>query len=184
MMRSPTVGATIAEALAARRARVEVQVDEVLQELLSLLRSDVKDLFAEDGSLRPIDQVPLALRRAVAGVETHELWGKDANGDKAQVGVVRKVRLWDKPKAVELGLRHLGLLRDRVEHDLGPSFTDAVREATARRQEKAGHAQRTPLALVAGGAPSLPEAGGATRTPGFVAGDPGARTPSDGQEGP
>lgn len=171
LMHSRGVAHAIERALAARRERVEVKVDIVLSELVALLRSDVAGLFAEDGTMLPIHQVDPALRRAVAGVETHELWERHA-GERVQVGVVRKVKLWDKAKAVELALRHLGLLRDRTEVDLGPSLVDAVKAATERR-----HAR---LALVAGGAPSSSAGGAPPPTPGFAGGPNPTRTPSDG----
>lgn len=121
----PHVRAAVDEALAARAARVEVTQDEVLREALRMLRSDFAQAFDENGNLKQVHEIPEDLRRAIASVETDELF-EGRGEDRRQIGVTRKLKFWPKDKALELLMRHLGMLNDKVKHELGPSFADLV----------------------------------------------------------
>jgi phage terminase small subunit len=119
------VADAIAAAKAERKARVEVFQDDVLRELLCILRVDIGRAFRPDGTMLPlqplkvqdekgvetIEVMPEDVRRAIAGVDVERLY--EGRGDERhQVGTLTKIRLLDKTRAVELGMRHLGLMKD------------------------------------------------------------------------
>lgn len=114
LMATPSVRAALDEAMARRAARVEVKADDVLRTLLRLLGSDLRQAFGADGCLLPIHDLPDDVAAAIAGVEVDELW-EGRGEERRQVGVTRKVKFWDKGRAVELALKHLGLLTDKRE---------------------------------------------------------------------
>jgi phage terminase small subunit len=124
-------------ALLKRRAdRVEVKADDVLRTLLRLLNSDIRQAFKEDGSLKPIHELPEDVALAIASIETDELF--DGQGrDRTQVGVTRKVKFWNKERAVELAMKHLGLLTDRLE--VSGSITYVVRDPFAQKAKEQEH---------------------------------------------
>lgn len=128
LLKKVLVAAAVDQRLAHRSAKVHISADDVLAALRRLLGSDVRQAFAENGSLKPIHELPDDVALAISSVETDELF--DGSGkDRVQVGVVRKVKFWDKTKAAELCARHLGMLRDRtvLENPDGSAIFDGAK---------------------------------------------------------
>ncbi|MBK9351395.1 MAG: terminase small subunit [Sulfuritalea sp.] len=75
----------------------------MIEELARIGLFDPGELFAEDGSLLPIKNMPPEVRAAIASIEVEEI---DADGKV--IGRVKKVKLWDKNSAADKLLRHLG----------------------------------------------------------------------------
>lgn len=122
------VAAAISKAQEKRLARMEVQQDEVLRELLRIGTSDIRKLYDENGRMRPIHELPDEIALALSGVEVLREKTTVRGTDILETTVeesVRKIRLWDKPRALELLAKHLGLLKDtvRFEGDAPITFT-------------------------------------------------------------
>lgn len=92
-----------------------VTAERVVNELARVAFSDIGKAFGPDGQLLPLHEMPPEARAALAGVETEELF-EGKGEERVQVGLGRKVRHWDKVKALELLGKHLGMFRDRLEH--------------------------------------------------------------------
>ena len=121
----PTVAAAIAAAQQNRSERTQVDSDWVLKRLHRDATADIADLFDEQGRMKPADQWPDAWRQGlVVGVESFEEYAFD-DGVKRPIGMVRKLKLSERSKYVEMIGRHVDVaaFRDRVEHtgkDGGP----------------------------------------------------------------
>jgi phage terminase small subunit len=85
----------------------------VVRELVRIANADIAGAFNADGSLKPVAELPEDLRRAVSGVDVDELW-EGRGEEREQVGVTKKLRLWDKTKALELLGRHLKMFSDKL----------------------------------------------------------------------
>ena len=75
------------------------------------------DLYDANGNLLPIRDWPMVFRKGlVVGVEVAA--ERDGRGDDATVTIVRKIKLQDRTKTVELIGKHVtvGAFRERVEH--------------------------------------------------------------------
>jgi phage terminase small subunit len=96
----------------------EVSVERVLREYACVAFFDPAKLFDSEGNLLPIDQMPEDARRALNGLESQEIFDFE-RGSKTHVGTLRKVRFASKIGALDALAKHLGILRDRVEHS-GP----------------------------------------------------------------
>ncbi|HEX7013171.1 MAG TPA: terminase small subunit, partial [Steroidobacteraceae bacterium] len=124
LLRNAQVAQAVRKAMDERAARVEVRQDDVLRELMRLAMCDISQAFDEEGRLRPLHEIPEDVRRAIAGVDTVERTlsaGQQGEDDEeveevAVVQRVRKIKFWDKTKALELLGRHLKLYTDKVEH--------------------------------------------------------------------
>lgn len=135
LMRDPSVKAAIDKALLEREVRVEITADRVLKELYRTAFADMRQAFEEDGSLKPIHEIPEEIARAISAIQVDELF-EGRGKDRKQIGVTRTVRFWDKLKALELLGKHLKLYTDRVELSADDSFAEilkAARERSARR---------------------------------------------------
>lgn len=128
----PRVSEAIAEAQAERAARVEVQSDEVLREIKLFAMADPADLFDSDGVFLPISQMPPTIRRAIASFEIEELFEAGSDGKKFCIGRTVKVKLWDKPKGLELLGKHLKLWAERQILEAGSSLESLVLAAASR----------------------------------------------------
>jgi phage terminase small subunit len=103
----------------ARSKRTEVDADWVLKRLAQDATADLADIYDENGNLKQVHEWPMAWRTGlIAGVETvTERDGEDENG-KPEFSMVRKVKLSDRAKLLEMIGRHVGVqaFKDKVEH--------------------------------------------------------------------
>jgi phage terminase small subunit len=85
----------------------------VLQEFKRVAMADFRELFDENGQLRPIKDLPDDLAASLASIEVERR--VDGHGEEAEVYHVHKVKRWDKLRALESLAKHLGLLVDKTE---------------------------------------------------------------------
>jgi len=112
----PHISDAVARAQSERLDEMNVEAGVVLRELSRLATSDLRQLFREDGSLLPIDEMPDEVAAAISSIEVVTTY---PNGKDEPPEYVKKVRLWDKNTALTNLAKHFGLLKDLVEHS-GP----------------------------------------------------------------
>lgn len=116
-----------------RQARTEIRADDVLRALYAIATVDPAAVFDAGGKLKPIHEIPEHVRKCLASVETDELFeGKGA--DREHIGRTRKIRFWDKPKALELLCKHLGLF-EKDNSQQGATLTDIMAMVMAKRED-------------------------------------------------
>lgn len=115
LLSNAAIADSVARGKRASFERVEVKADDVLRELLRIGLVDLRQAFTAEGALKPIHEMPEDVARALAGVEVEELF-EGKGEERAQTGRLRKVKFWDKPRALELLGKHLKLFVDKVEH--------------------------------------------------------------------
>jgi phage terminase small subunit len=103
----------------ARSERTQITADNVITETAKLAFSDLRKLFDDAGALLPVNQWPADMAAAVSAVEVDELF-EGYGENRVQVGYTKKVKLWDKPRALEMLGKHLKLWVERMEHT-GPN---------------------------------------------------------------
>ena len=96
-------------------ARAEWTIQSILNELKDIALADIRLAYDEHGSLLPPNQWPDALARTVAAVETEELY--DGQGEnRINIGQSKRLKMWDKLRALELLGKNLKLFKEQVEH--------------------------------------------------------------------
>lgn len=108
----PEIQARLKVAIERRAHRVGVDAEAVLREIQYLALSDigeVMDFDTADGvpRLRAVRDVPAHARKAIASVKVNRTFVKGSDG-KEPVETI-EFKFWDKPRALEQLLRHLGL---------------------------------------------------------------------------
>lgn len=107
------------------RDRNEWTVETILQELRLMASFDIRDLYDDDGNLKPISSWPKHAAAAVAGIEINELF--EGRGDEREmIGLAKKLKLWDKTKAIEQLGKTQKLFVDRVEETKVLKLEDLV----------------------------------------------------------
>lgn len=135
LLANVSVRLAVADAQKSRSERTEIDADWVLKRLARDATADLADLYDEHGNLLPVKEWPIAWRTGlVAGIETvQERDGEDAAG-KPEFVTVRKVKLLDRTKLVELIGKHVtvGAFKDKIEHSGGLTLEALVSAANKR----------------------------------------------------
>lgn len=108
----------LAERKAARVQRTEITQDRVLQELARLAFLDIRKAFNEDGSLKPIQDLDDETAAAIAGIDVVEMAGAAGIGGDGIEHIplqTKKIKLAEKKGALELLMRHMGMLNDKLK---------------------------------------------------------------------
>lgn len=94
--------------------RKEHAHEHVFRELMTWLKCDITQAFKPDGSLKALEDIPDDVRKFIASMEIEELY-EGAGSRKIEVGIVRKLKFFDKGRGLELMAKHLGMLIDKRE---------------------------------------------------------------------
>jgi phage terminase small subunit len=105
---------------------------KILSELMRIAMVDIGDAFTDDGQLKPLKEMPVDVRRAIAAIDVSEIY-EGAGENRRFVGLLKKVKFWDKQRALETLAKHLGLLVERVRvEDKDDDLADLIRAARKR----------------------------------------------------
>ncbi len=143
------IDAGLARSTAARNVKaIEVHGAKVLGELEHIAHSDLLQAFnrcpgnldctaekhyCDRGTLKALESMTPEMRRAIASIEFTELF-EGSSGEKFVAGRIVKIKLWDKPKALEMLGRNQKLWTDKVEVS-GLSLEQLIDDAAARAKE-------------------------------------------------
>lgn len=114
----PAISAAIQAAQAERSQRTTITADWVLRRLAEEAEADLAEIYEEDGNIKPVHEWPLIWRKGlIAGIEVEEI-----KSDGAVIGHIRKVKISERIKRIELIGKHVDIMafRERVEHT-GPN---------------------------------------------------------------
>lgn len=126
LLRFPKVKAAVDQALAELKDADVADAREVLVSLTRIGRADIRKVFTEDGALKRPGDIDDGTAFALQGVDTLErkqsirkLKDPDEGEDQltTEVELVRKVRMHDKIKALELLGKYHKLFVDRIERE-------------------------------------------------------------------
>ena len=110
-------------------------IHRVYQEVKRLATSDLRDAYADDGTLLDPKDWPPELAACIAGVESVEQFDKEG----VLTGYVKKIKLWDKLGALKLIGGQLSMFESKV-----PTAEEIV--GFAEKLAKAVERARRPLA--------------------------------------
>lgn len=116
LLQIPTVRQALDRAMEERLRKIGVRADRVLSEIARVAFSDLRKLYNEDGSLMLPHEWPEEAAGAVAGVEVTEEF-EGTRKDREHVGTTKKVRVFDKVRALELLSKHLGIIGNGKHRD-------------------------------------------------------------------
>lgn len=146
LLKHVEVKAALAVSGAKAAAAADLDAARVLGEVAHLAHSDLLDAFnkcpgnldctadkhyCDRGTLRALESMPEGLRRAIASIEFTELF-EGSSGEKFVAGRIVKIKLWDKPKALEMEGRHLKLFTDKLEVKGTFTLEELIDQAVAR----------------------------------------------------
>jgi phage terminase small subunit len=104
----------------------------LLKELKELSLSDIREAFDENNKLKPMDKWPEGLAKCIEAVKVDELY----DDDKKNIGRTVQVKLWNKPKAIEMLGKHLKLFTDIIEISKQTTLEDLIMGTRSEHQKK------------------------------------------------
>jgi phage terminase small subunit len=132
LLKDAEVIAAIDQSNEKENKRLDLTVERVKTEIARLAFYDPAAFWNENGTAKPIHEIDEDSRRAIAGFETAELF-EGTGEDRGLAGYIKKFKLADKNKAIEMAARHLKMLTDKVE----VSGLDEMAEVVARARRRA-----------------------------------------------
>lgn len=99
------------------RDRDEYLIERIREELTNLSFTDIRELYDDSGALKPVSLWPDKIARSV-----HTLDVMEVKEDGAKVGEVKKLKLYDKLKALDSIGNILGLFKQKIEHSADESL--------------------------------------------------------------
>jgi phage terminase small subunit len=120
LLANVSVRSAIEAAKAERSERTHITQDRVLQELARIAFFDLRKLYREDGALKAMHELDDDAAAVLAGVDVVEMAGGmkvEVDGEMQHVPMyTKKTKIPDKVAALGLAMRHLGMLKDKLEH--------------------------------------------------------------------
>lgn len=103
--------------------------DVIIGQLREMASADIAEAFdPATNTLLPIHDIPANVRRMIAAIEVEELF--EGRGDnRTQIGVLKKIKLWDRNKAVETFARHHKMLTDKTEVAADQTLADLLAQS-------------------------------------------------------
>ena len=117
-LQKPEIAAAITARREALQHSTQVTQERVIFELAKIGFLDARRFFDSDGRPIPLHQLDAQTAGAVVGLEVLEEFA-GIGEEREKVGEVKKYKLADKVKALELLGRHVGIFDDKVKVDLG-----------------------------------------------------------------
>lgn len=114
LLKDVEIQSSITAARVTRSERTRIDADWVLTRLAEEADADIADIYDESGGLLPIKQWPMIWRKGlVSGLDIEEI-----REEGAVVGIIRKVKLSDRIKRIELIGKHVNVsaFEERVKH--------------------------------------------------------------------
>ena len=114
LLSNPKVRASIDAILARAAAANQVTIERTLKEIARIAYSDVRRLFDSNGNFRPIHELDDDTAATIAGIEIEEHreeGDENVDGERApaELTVTRKVKRFDKGKALDQCMAYLGM---------------------------------------------------------------------------
>lgn len=135
----PWIKEEMQEQLEAREKRSLITADRILRELYELSIVDVNNAYNENGSLKDIHDIPKNIRRSISSIETFEEYQGKGN-ERELIGYIKKIKLWNKNKALEDLARHLKLIDPNTINVDNREYVQIFRpEATKSKDVEATH---------------------------------------------
>lgn len=124
------VKAAVEEGIKAQLVDNGITAERTMKEIARLGFSDVRKLFDANGSLKPITQLGDDEAACLASVEVTK---KNLTAGDGQIDTVLKVKVWDKPKSLEMLAKHFALLTEHVDITVhGDGLESKVSKVRAR----------------------------------------------------
>ncbi len=136
LLTNANVQAEVAKLMQKRVEKVEVDANYVLQRLVEIDQMNLLDIMTDDLAFKPLSEWPDCWLRTVSSIESLEEFA-NVGGERVSIGMLRKIKLPDKIKNLELLGKYVDVKAwvEKVELDvnLKLSLPEAIKLAREER---------------------------------------------------
>lgn len=125
------VQTAVQEAEQARQERTEITQDMVLHEMSKLAFFDIRKMFDKNGKPLDISALDADTAAALVGLDVQDVTDNDGN----YIGFVKKYKMADKIRALELLGKHLGAWEPRDKQQTAVEDLTALAEKLRARED-------------------------------------------------
>ena len=93
---------------------------------------DLADLYDSAGFLKPLTDIPVNVRRCMKRIKAAELFDGGTGDQRSVIGIIKEIETLDPQKALSDIGKHMGWLKERVEHSGKVSLEQLVAGETDR----------------------------------------------------
>lgn len=111
LLRNVEIAAAVAQAAHKTATKLELTRERVLQETARIAFFDARKLFRDDGSPKSLHELDDDTAAAISGLDVLEEF-ETRDGERTQVGLVKKYRIADKNSALDRAAKLLALFGD------------------------------------------------------------------------
>jgi len=123
LLRNVEVAAEVAKKTQRQLAKADLSAARTLEEMRRLAFSNVRSLFDDRGNLRPIQDLTEEEAACIASIEVII---KNAQAGDGHTDTVHRIKVWDKPRTLEMLGKHFALLVERVKLDADEALIEAL----------------------------------------------------------
>lgn len=135
LLKNVEIQKALQEANEERSKKTGITRERVLEALGQVAFGDIRALYSEGGNLLPIPQLPDDAAVLLAGFDVSVIKARD-DGDEDEM--VKKVKLVDRLRALEMIGRHLGMFNDKLEVSGNVGLADRINKARERVKKHRG----------------------------------------------
>ncbi len=122
LLLKPAIQEQIENAKLERLQRLEMDADTVLKELIQLWQADIRDIYDDDDTIKPVNQWPEVITKMLVSYQKLPVYNEEGK----QVGSHHKIRLIDRLKVLEMIGKHIKVQAFKEKHEL--SMSDGLAE--------------------------------------------------------
>ena len=97
-------------------SRMEWTKARICSELKAIGLVDIRGAYDDNGNLKDIKDLPPEIARVIAGIDVTEEF-QTVDGQPEKIGNTKKLKLWDKLRALELLGKNLSMFKETVDHN-------------------------------------------------------------------
>jgi len=102
--------------------KMELTLEKVITENMRLAFFDIRTMFNENGTLKPVSEWSDAIGASVKSIEVNELF-EGSGQDRIRIGETKKISFWDKGAAIDRLMKHLGgYEKDNKQKENNPMY--------------------------------------------------------------
>lgn len=132
LLANPKVREVLAAKHQKRCEKLDFSAEKVLEGLAKLAFFDIRKLYNEDGSLKPITELDDQTANAICGIEVEEAYQHFGGGQAKPTGILKKIKIADRGINLERLGRYHKLFTDKVEVSGLDGLADAIQKARNR----------------------------------------------------
>jgi phage terminase small subunit len=134
LLKVPAVRDAVARATAERAKRVGFNSDRVLELLGKILLGDPRAVFDQYGGLKKPGELNDDDAMMISGVKTRRIVEVNPDSGDMQQVEIQEIKVVDKMAAMTLAMRHLGMLKDSLDVNVGGPLAEQLAAALARQE--------------------------------------------------